>query len=70
MLEPFRAAPVNMGLITALLLWLVSAAVYGLRHSAYTRRLVLVTALMLIGLGLLFWAVVQTRLKLFPLPYL
>lgn len=70
MIELFHAAPLNMTVIVALVLLLLGAAVYGVWHSAYTRRLVIGTGMLLIVLVLVCAAHVLIMLCFFPRPTL
>ena len=70
MMEFSQLPTLNAATIAVLLLGLLAAAVYGLQHSTYTRRLVIGVAAVVAFLLGLAYVVMVVRLKVFPLPFL
>jgi chromate transport protein ChrA len=66
--ELFAAAPDIMAVITAIIVAVILAALYGLFHSAYSRRLVIGTVALLPLCLLLVAIVVVVKSIWFPTP--
>jgi hypothetical protein len=61
--------PLNATTIAVLVLGLVGAAIYGLQHSTYTRRLVIGVAAVIAFLALLAYVVATVRMRVFPISF-
>ena len=70
MIDLSQLPPLNSTTIAVLLLVLFGAAIYGLQHSTYTRRLVIGVALVIAFLAGLAYVVIIVRQKVGPLPFL